>query len=382
VSDLRTTQRHDASPSAWRRRILYGIALTLGLAVAAMGYATSFSHLSTYGAAHAFPLGGAALPIGLDLGIPALLLLDWLSRSLFLRGAAWFLAAWTVFANGAVTGGGATDRLLHAMMPAVAIVVVEAARHLRDDPGRMDRIRMSRWLLSPVRTSRLQRRMVLWEITSYSEALARESAILYARTVLMVAHGQRSWARTRKLVPQTLVHQLATGQVPSSVLYGADLQTAVRDWIRAALDDLALNPTIASAQPARSEASAGEDPRRPEVSRWDLIWDLQDSLCPAGVAPGTFAQAIGLARRHYEQVGGHMTFADLQEQLKIAKPRANAIGQALRTAFETGVDPAVRSQVPAATPSGGSPMAAGSSPDLVDRHGLNMGLAAAAGGGS
>lgn len=354
------------------RGAAYTLALTLGLAVAATGFASSFTNLAAYASAHGFPFG-AALPISLDLGIPALLLLDWLRSSVFLRAIAWSLAGFTVFANGAVAGGTLRDRLLHSLMPAVAILIVEAARHLKDDPTRMDRVRLSRWLLSPVRTARLQRRMVLWEITSYSEALTRESAILHARTVLCTAYGHRSWLRTRGLVPRTLVHQLATGQLPPSVLYGPDLQIAVRDWVRETLEELALQPSMVPAGPDGSRRDQLEVPDAGDPDPWDLIWDLRDSLCPTGVQAGTFAQAIGLARNHFEQVGTHVKNADLQDQLKIQKAKANAIGQVLRTSYENGPDLEVPTQDPAP---GGAAVLTGVSETPVDparTAGLNGG---------
>ncbi|MGI8333520.1 DUF2637 domain-containing protein [Actinomadura scrupuli] len=354
------------------RNAAYSLALALGLAVAVMGYISSFDNLSRYAAAHGFPFG-AVLPLGLDLGAPALLILDWLRPNAFLRSTAWSLVGFTVFANGAVAGGGLREQLLHAMLPAVASLIVEAARHLKDDAARMDRVRLSRWLLSPIRTARLQRRMVLWEITSYSEALTRESAILHARTVLVSAYGKRSWLGTRRHVPRTLVHQLATGQLPSAVLYGPDLQIAVRDWVRQTLEELALQPSMVPASAAGSREDQAEVPEAGELDPWDLIWDLRDSLCPAGVQAGTFAQAIGLARNHFEQVGTHIRNQDLQDQLKIQKARANSIGQVLRTSYETGPDLAVPTQDPAPQPAPAAAGASETSPDPARTAGLNGG---------
>lgn len=374
--------RNTTTPRA--RRAWYTLALALGLAVAATGYISSFANLSRYASAHGWP-HGALLPIGLDLGIPALLILDWLRASVFLRGGAWVLAAGTVAANGAVAGGTPRDRLLHAVMPALAIVIIEAARHLRDDPSRMDRIRASRWLLSPVRTPRLWRRMVLWEITSYSEALARESAILHARTVLAAAYGHRSWRRTRRHVPVSLAHQLATGQLPSTVLYGTDLQTAVRDWIREALAE--LDPVSVAVPEADSEAAEeawwdrygtgpqeavwemvqealadltpGPDaiperddppeavseavPQGPKTATekdpWDRIWDRLDGVVPDGLTAVQQAIAYALARRHFEQFGRHIAANGLCGPVGIGKGRALALAKALRTAYETEADP-------------------------------------------
>jgi DNA-binding CsgD family transcriptional regulator len=59
----------------------------------------------------------------------------------------------------------------------------------------IDRIRVSRWLLAPLSTAGLWRRMVLWEIRSYPYALARERARVLARTALADEYGWR-WRQT------------------------------------------------------------------------------------------------------------------------------------------------------------------------------------------
>lgn len=280
----------------WARHIAYATALALGLGVAAMGYAGSFTHLQEYGATHGFPFRGAALPIGLDLGIPALLLLDWLNRSLFLRVGAWSLALWTVFANGAVADGSLTGRLLHATMPAVAIVIVEAARHLRDDPTQMDRIRWSRYLVAPVRTVRIRARMIAWEVTSYTEALRLESAVLYAQAMLTAELGGKSWRQTRKRVPVVLLHSLRTWQMPAGLAYATDWEAAVRDWIRGTLDE--LNPQL-KPKP-RHVICAGPDGllflRRPTPARREPAGDIGTPADLEAVLQGAHAPVVYFAR--------------------------------------------------------------------------------------
>lgn len=311
----------------------YGLALTLGLAVAAAGYISSFDNLATYASGHGFPKGWL-LPVGLDLGIPALLILDWLRPSLFLRATAWALAGGTVLANAAVAGGTWTDRALHAVMPAVAILIVEAGRHLQDDPSRMDKIRLSRWLLSPIRTARLKRRMVLWEVTSYDEALKRESAILHARTVLQSAYRTGSWRETRKLVPATLKHQIATGQMPFSVLLGSDLQTSVRDWVYDTLTSIAATPPPVTTIRAETDADQADDSIEGEQDPWVTIWVTRDSLIPDGIPASVFDAAIGYAQRTYEQVGKLPTVGDFRTELGIAQARAAAIRKAIGSALD------------------------------------------------
>lgn len=321
----------------------YGLALVLGLAVAFMGFSSSYATLSTYGDAHGFAFDGRVLPIGLDLGIPALLLLDWLRPSVFLRASAWSLTALTIAANGAVAGDSWPERLLHAVMPAVAIVIVESARHLRDDPSRMDKIRLSRWLLSPIRTARLRRRMVLWEITSYSDALTRESAILHARTVLTALHDRRYWWKTRRLVPATLLHQISTGQLPSSVLSSYDLQTAVREWVLDTLDSIAVARQPVTPVTAPTETDRIQDEPETEPDPWVSIRVGQDRIRPDTVPPGLFAAAIGFAEHHYAQVGKVPTVETIRTSLGTGQPRAQAIRKAIQSALD---DPSVLADEP------------------------------------
>ncbi|MFB4307026.1 DUF2637 domain-containing protein [Actinomadura sp. GTD37] len=347
------------------RTAAYALALALGFAVAAVGYISSYDNLSSYASAQDWAWG-PALPIGLDLGIPALLILDWLRASVFLRSAAWALALGTVAANGAVADGDWKDRALHAVMPALAILIIEAARHLRDDPARMDKIRLSRWLLSPVRTARLWRRMVLWEITSYSDALTRESAILHARTVLAAHYGRRSWWRTRRLVPLTLTHLLATGQLPVTVLHSLDAQESVQAWVQEMLATLDPAPVPVQAVAEETGPDTTPDPDKIVRDRWDAIWVRQDSIRPDGVPAEVFASAIAIARREFEQAGTHITNEEMRTRLKIAKPRADATAKAIRSAFQSG--PVRPDQTPDSAP-GVVPAAAETAGPLIGAPG-------------
>lgn len=322
-------------------RILRGIAwlavVLLGASVFVMGALSSFQTLSAYAAGHGWRWG-PAFPLGLDAAVPALLILDWLRPRVFLRGAAWALAIGTVAANGSVVGGSPRDRAFHALMPALAVIIIEAARRLRSDETRRDRIGAARWLLAPVRTALLWRRMVLWQITSYDEALTRESAILHARTVLAVHYGQPDWRRTRNLVPLTLRHQLATGQLPDRVLHSLDLETSVRMWVVDTLTELAPAPEPVPLTAAQTEADQNADPEAADRARWDRVWVRRDSIRPDEVSAGLFATAHALMRDAYEQASRHMTKRELRDQLRIAKPTSDLIHDKIRSAFESGSD--------------------------------------------
>lgn len=143
------------------------------------------------------------VPIGVDLGIAIFAALDIVLARLnmrlrWLRLIPWALTAATVYLN--VAGEtSAFGKVAHAVLPCLWVVAVEVAAHvIRVRAGieagtRMDRIRPSRWFLSPFRTAALWRRMVLWEIRSYSDALARERARLLALTELQDTYGAIAW---------------------------------------------------------------------------------------------------------------------------------------------------------------------------------------------
>lgn len=321
------------------RRIRYGLALAGGLTVAGVGDYMSFRNLMAYARQHHFA-SDWGLPVGLDAGIPALLLLDSLRPSRFLRLAAFALSAGTVAANAAVTPDHHwMTRALHGLMPALAVIWYEAIRRLNRPPAdeaKMDRVRLSRYVASPVRTVRLRFRMIRWELTSYSEALLRESAILLARAVLIAEYGQRDWGGTKNLVPIILRHQLDTGQLPEGLFFGIDWSAEVRRWVREVLDDLDPERAADRRSAKQTDPDHGGDPAAPERDPWELIWVLRDRLAPEGVSPEVFAKAYGIARGHFAQFNRHITVGDLREGLGVQKARAGALAKLFRTAYESG----------------------------------------------
>ena len=147
------------------------------------------------------------VPTGIDLGIFVFSALDIVlaildMRIVWLRLVPWALTAVTIQLNIAdQTGQPALtgfDKLAHGVLPAMWALSVEVGAHVvrkrarLTNAKRMDRVRVSRWLLAPVPTLGLWRRMVLWEERSYPAALARERTRVLAKTDLQDRYG-RAW---------------------------------------------------------------------------------------------------------------------------------------------------------------------------------------------
>ena len=147
------------------------------------------------------------VPTGIDLGIFVFSALDIVlaildMRIVWLRLIPWALTAVTIQLNIADQTGQAPltgfDKLAHGVLPAMWALSVEVGAHVvrkrarLTNAKRMDRVRVSRWLLAPLPTLGLWRRMVLWEERSYPAALARERTRVLAKTDLQDRYG-RAW---------------------------------------------------------------------------------------------------------------------------------------------------------------------------------------------
>jgi hypothetical protein len=119
----------------------------------------------------------------------------------WVRWVPWFLTGVTCWLNIAA-GSSLSAKVAHGTMPLLWVVLSEVAAHVYAvrigavTGRRMEKIRRSRWILAPVTTFALWRRMTLWEITSYSDALARERERQLARADLRELYGRRWRSRT------------------------------------------------------------------------------------------------------------------------------------------------------------------------------------------
>ncbi|MFI9104960.1 DUF2637 domain-containing protein [Streptomyces fildesensis] len=199
------TVRPTVPPLTGSETWLLGVVAVLAAGVGGLGLASSFEAVSGAGARWGFA-SPWMLPLGIDVAIPvftaAFLLLIRTDMPLgWVRFVPWALTAVTCWLNVAA-GHSLSAKIAHGTMPLMWVVLSEVAAHVYASRigavtgRRMEKIRRSRWLLAPLSTFALWRRMTLWEITSYSEVLGRERERLLARAELRERHGRRWRSRT------------------------------------------------------------------------------------------------------------------------------------------------------------------------------------------
>ncbi|MEV5495628.1 DUF2637 domain-containing protein [Nonomuraea fuscirosea] len=171
-----------------------------------LGFVNSFERVAE-AAAPSFGWLAWTVPLGIDLGIAVFSALDIVLARLgmrlrWLRLIPWALTAATVYLNVATyLKADPIDTFAvvsHAVLPLLWVIAVEVGAHVLRKrahltaPDRMDGIRRSRWVLAPLPTFTLWRRMVLWEVRSYPDALTRERDRILAKTDLQDRYG-RLW---------------------------------------------------------------------------------------------------------------------------------------------------------------------------------------------
>ncbi|MFC8361115.1 DUF2637 domain-containing protein [Streptomyces griseorubiginosus] len=243
-----------------QRRLIIGVAIGAA-AIATIGFVGSYAAVRQLAETKRFGLFAMIFPIGIDAGILVLLALDllltWLRMPLaMLRHTAWLLTAATIAFNAAAAWPDPIGTGMHAVIPLLFVVVVEAARHaigrIADlTAGRhMDSVRMARWLLDPISTFRLWRRMKLWELRSYDQVIQLEQSRLIERARLRARYGWR-W---RSKAPVSAVMALRLTR------YGRALSpvSGVLD-----IEHVPAHPELVAAQPAVSREPKPAEPEPP-----------------------------------------------------------------------------------------------------------------------
>ncbi|MGW7463747.1 DUF2637 domain-containing protein [Streptomyces xantholiticus] len=231
------------------RRALIAVVVIGAVVVAAIGFAGSYAAVRELAERKGFGSFSLVFPIGIDAGICVLLALDLLLTWMripfpLLRQTAWLLTFATIAFNGAAAWPDPLGVGMHAVIPILFVVAVEAARHavgrIADISAdkHMEGVRLTRWLLSPLPTFRLWRRMKLWELRSYEQVIKLEQDRLIYQARLQARFG-RAWRR-KAPVEALMPLRLAKFGVPLA-------QTAPSGLAAAGIEPALLPP--APAQP-------------------------------------------------------------------------------------------------------------------------------------
>ncbi|MFB8776326.1 DUF2637 domain-containing protein [Streptomyces broussonetiae] len=186
-------------------RVLIGVVVFGAVIIAGIGFAGSYAAVRELAIKKGFGDFSYVFPIGIDAGICVLLALDLLLTWIripfpLLRQTAWLLTAATIAFNGAAAWPDPLGVGMHGVIPILFVVSVEAARHaigrIADITAdkHMEGVRLTRWLLSPVPTFLLWRRMKLWELRSYEQVIKLEQERLVYQARLRSRFG-RAWRR-------------------------------------------------------------------------------------------------------------------------------------------------------------------------------------------
>ncbi|MEU6480779.1 DUF2637 domain-containing protein [Streptomyces sp. NPDC047017] len=258
-------------------RVLIGVVVAGAVVIAGIGFAGSYAAVRALALKKGFGNFAYVFPVGIDAGICVLLALDLLLTWIripfpLLRQTAWLLTAATIAFNGAAAWPDPLGVGMHAVIPVLFVVAVEAARHavgrIADITAdkHMEGVRLTRWLLSPVPTFLLWRRMKLWELRSYDQVIKLEQERLVYQARLRSRFG-RAWRR-KAPVESLMPLRLARYGVPLAQTAPAGLAAA---GIEPALLPPAPRPEVtaggAGPEPAAASLPAQAAPPEPAPER-------------------------------------------------------------------------------------------------------------------
>ncbi|WP_329412453.1 DUF2637 domain-containing protein [Streptomyces sp. NBC_00704] len=251
-------------------RVLIGVVVTGAVIIAGIGFAGSYAAVRELAIEKGFGNFSYVFPIGIDAGICVLLALDLLLTWIripfpLLRQTAWLLTAATIAFNGAAAWPDPLGTGMHAVIPILFVVAVEAARHaigrIADITAdkHMEGVRITRWLLSPVPTFLLWRRMKLWELRSYDQVIKLEQERLVYQARLRSRFG-RAWRRkapVESLMPLRLArYGVPLAETAPAGLAAAGIEPALLPPMPMQAQDRSQGPALAPQQEMQELAAA------------------------------------------------------------------------------------------------------------------------------
>ncbi|MCX4429617.1 DUF2637 domain-containing protein [Streptomyces mirabilis] len=323
------------------QKFLVGVVVGGAVVIAGIGFAGSYAAVRELALKKGFGNFAYVFPIGIDAGICVLLALDLLLTWIripfpLLRQTAWLLTVATIAFNGAAAWPNPLGVGMHAVIPVLFVVLVEAARHaigrIADITAdkHMEGVRLTRWLLSPIPTFLLWRRMKLWELRSYEQVIKLEQDRLVYQARLHSRFG-RAWRRkapvesmmplrlARYGVPlaETAPSGLAAAGIEPALLFPAPVQVATPAPAPAAPEHRELEPSAAPEeefQPQKEAVEEGAGHFAEAYQRW--IAQVQ--------AEPTASQFAAFLRSEYgitTAAGGPLSDEQLQPLLRVLQHR-------------------------------------------------------------
>ncbi|TCO61879.1 uncharacterized protein DUF2637 [Actinocrispum wychmicini] len=295
-------------------------AVVLGVVVAGYGLAGSYVTVSELAARQGVPLADW-VPAGIDGGLIAVVVLAWIGAPVgWLRQLVRVLSVGTIAANAA---GGWPDWIavgLHSAAPLMLLAIVEAGRTVllrrigQANNTLRDAIPLVRWALAPWRTWLLWRRMVLWQLTSYRQAVDTELELRRVIALLRRRYGRR-W---RRLAPADVVWLLRAG-VHASDACARVLAAVQAEGAVAEMPSAPLTPAPGAHSESTTEQSTvhvvAESSRQVEREAVPQL--------PVGRADrGRFSEAVRLNREHWVRTGRPISAETLRKRLRLGAARS------------------------------------------------------------
>ncbi|MGC0375759.1 DUF2637 domain-containing protein [Streptomyces sp. SAI-229] len=263
-------------------RVLIGVVVFGAVIIAGIGFAGSYAAVRELALKKGFGNFSYVFPIGIDAGICVLLALDLLLTWIripfpLLRQTAWLLTAATIAFNGAAAWPDPLGVGMHGVIPILFVVSVEAARHavgrIADITAdkHMEGVRLTRWMLSPVPTFLLWRRMKLWELRSYEQVIKLEQERLVYQARLRSRFG-RAWRR-KAPVEALMPLRLAKYGVPLA-------ETAPSGLAAAGIEPALIPPAPEAPETAVGGRAAGAAPVGAAVPQGEQRLELEGNQAP------------------------------------------------------------------------------------------------------
>ncbi|MFJ4577527.1 DUF2637 domain-containing protein [Streptomyces sp. NPDC088846] len=187
--DASPAQQTEARRVSRKTKIsLIAFGITGSVLIGVIGFLLSFDNLTAAGVRWGFGDRASWFAVGVDVSILTFLVVDLILVIFDVRfGLPRFLAhlmtGATVFFNATAHGSPfehPVRSVAHGLMPVFFVAGIEAGRRLLIKQAALERgrehdpIPLNRWALAPIATTRLFRRMKLWEIRSYTTAVDLE----------------------------------------------------------------------------------------------------------------------------------------------------------------------------------------------------------------